>query len=44
MEGAFCRIPEGDGMVFDHAGGMVVRKQLEDCDTGCLAGFADGIE
>jgi len=38
----------GDGMVFVHAGGTVVEKHLSGetlrVDTGCLVGFAPGID
>ncbi len=38
----------GDGMVFIHAGGTVVRKDLQGetlrLDTGCLVAFTQGIE
>jgi len=38
----------GDGMVFIHAGGTVVRKDLQGetlrLDTGCLVAFTPGIE
>jgi uncharacterized protein (TIGR00266 family) len=37
----------GDGMVFIHAGGTVVKKELKGetlrVDTGCLVGFSQGI-
>lgn len=38
----------GDGMVFIHAGGMIVEKELKGetlkVDTGCVVGFSEGIE
>jgi hypothetical protein len=38
----------GDGMAFVHAGGTVIRKDLNGgtllVDTGCLVGFAEGID
>lgn len=38
----------GDGMVFIHAGGVIVEKELKGetlkVDTGCLVGFSEGIE
>lgn len=38
----------GDGMVFIHAGGTIVEKELRGetlrVDTGCLVGFTDGID
>lgn len=39
---------EGDGLVFIHAGGTVIEKELNGetlmVDTGCLVGFTKGIE
>lgn len=39
---------EGDGLVFLHAGGTVIRKELNNqtlrLDTGCLVGFSSGID
>ena len=38
----------GDGMVFIHAGGTVIEKELNNSqiviDTGCIVGFSSGIE
>jgi len=38
----------GDGLVFMHAGGTVVKKDLQNqsiyVDTGCIVAFTDGIE
>jgi uncharacterized protein (TIGR00266 family) len=38
----------GDGMVFMHAGGTVVKKELNNesiyVDTGCIVGFTNGID
>lgn len=38
----------GDGLVFMHAGGVVVEKKLDGdtltCDTGSLVGFTEGID
>lgn len=38
----------GDGMVFGHAGGTIIRKELNGqtlrVDTGCLVGFTPGIK
>ena len=38
----------GDGMVFVHAGGTIVKKQLDGgnirVDTGCIIGFSPGID
>lgn len=46
-EGFILQKVEGDGMVFIHAGGTVVRKELNNetirLDTGCLVGFTQGI-
>jgi uncharacterized protein (AIM24 family) len=39
---------EGDGMAFVHAGGTVVKKELNGekikVDTGCVVGFTKGID
>ncbi|RRJ85220.1 TIGR00266 family protein [Aestuariirhabdus litorea] len=47
-EGFILQKLEGDGMVFVHAGGTVVRKQLNNetlrLDTGCLVAFSQGID
>jgi uncharacterized protein (TIGR00266 family) len=47
-EGFILQKLEGDGMVFVHAGGTLVRRELNDetlrLDTGCLVGFTEGIE
>ncbi len=47
-EGFILQKLEGDGRVFVHAGGTVVKKVLNGetlrVDTGCLVGFTDGIE
>lgn len=47
-EGFILQKLEGDGMVFVHAGGALVRRELNDetlrLDTGCLVAFSDGIE
>ena len=47
-EGFILERLEGDGMVFLHAGGKVVRKDLAGetlrLDTGCLVAFTPGIE
>ncbi len=46
-EGFILQRLRGDGMVFIHAGGTVVKKTLKNetlkVDTGCLAGFTEGI-
>jgi uncharacterized protein (AIM24 family) len=38
----------GDGLAFVHAGGTLVRKELDGetlrLDTGCLVGFTEGID
>lgn len=47
-EGFILQRLEGDGMAFLHAGGTVVRKELNGetlrVDTGCIVGFSRGIE
>lgn len=48
-EGFILQRLTGDGMAFVHAGGTVVRRDLEPgetirVDTGCLAAFADGVD
>jgi uncharacterized protein (TIGR00266 family) len=47
-EGFILQRLEGDGLAFCHAGGTVVRKDLQGetlrVDTGCLVGFTDGID
>lgn len=47
-EGFILQKLEGDGMVFLHAGGAIVRKDLRGetlrVDTGCLVAFTDGID
>lgn len=47
-EGFILQRLEGDGLVFIHAGGTVVRKDLQGetlrVDTGCIVGFSDGID
>lgn len=48
-EGFILQKLEGDGMAFVHAGGMLVRKDLQEgevlkIDTGCIVGFVDGID
>ncbi|MEO8672115.1 MAG: TIGR00266 family protein [Tahibacter sp.] len=47
-EGFIMQKLDGDGMVFVHAGGTVVERQLApgervDVDTGCVVAFTDGI-
>ena len=46
-EGFILQKLVGDGKAFIHAGGTVVKKELEDetlmVDTGCLVGFTQGI-
>lgn len=46
-EGFILQTLEGDGMAFIHAGGTVIRKELNNqtlrVDTGCLVGFTPGI-
>lgn len=47
-EGFILQKLEGDGLVFVHAGGTVVRKELNNqtlrVDTGCLVAFSEGID
>ncbi|PID71608.1 MAG: TIGR00266 family protein [Desulfobulbus propionicus] len=47
-EGFILEKLRGDGMAFIHAGGTVVKKQLNGetllVDTGCIAGFTGGID
>ena len=47
-EGFILQKLEGDGLVFMHAGGTVVKKELNDSaiyiDTGCIMAFTDGLE
>jgi uncharacterized protein (TIGR00266 family) len=47
-EGFILQKLEGDGLAFLHAGGVLVRKDLNGetlrVDTGSLVGFSDGIE
>ena len=47
-EGFILQHLQGDGMVFIHAGGMVIEKQLNNdtlrVDTGCIVAFTDGID
>jgi uncharacterized protein (TIGR00266 family) len=47
-EGFILQRLKGDGMAFIHAGGTVIRKELNDAtlrlDTGCLVGFTGGID
>ena len=47
-EGFILQRLEGDGLAFIHAGGTMVRKQLNDetlrLDTGCLVAFTAGID
>ncbi|MDX2079634.1 MAG: TIGR00266 family protein [Terrimicrobiaceae bacterium] len=47
-EGFILQKLEGDGLAFLHAGGALMRKDLNGetlrVDTGCLVGFTDGIE
>ncbi len=47
-EGFVLQSLEGDGLVFVHAGGTVIRKELNNetlrLDTGCLVGFTEGID
>ncbi len=47
-EGFILEHLEGDGLVFIHAGGTVVKKELNGdkikVDTGCLVGFTEGID
>lgn len=47
-EGFILQRLSGDGKVFVHAGGTVVKKELKNeklkVDTGCLVGFTSGID
>lgn len=47
-EGFILQKLEGDGKAFIHAGGHVIRKQLNNeiirIDTGCIVAFEEGIE
>ncbi len=47
-EGFILQKLVGDGLVFMHAGGTVVKKELQNqtiyVDTGCIVGFTKGIE
>ena len=47
-EGFILQKLEGDGMAFVHAGGTIVKKELNDetikVDTGCVVGFSQGID
>jgi len=47
-EGFILQRLKGDGMAFIHAGGTVIRKQLNNetlrLDTGCLVGFSGNID
>ncbi len=47
-EGFILEHLKGDGMAFAHAGGSVIKKELNGetlkLDTGCVVGFTDGIE
>ena len=47
-EGFILQTLRGDGMVFIHAGGMVIQKRLRGgtlrVDTGCLVAFTNGID
>lgn len=47
-EGFILQKLEGDGMAFIHAGGHVIRRELNGetlrLDTGCLVGFTEGID
>ena len=46
-EGFILQTLHGDGMAFIHAGGTVVKKELNNetlrVDTGCLVGFTQGV-
>lgn len=46
-EGFILQKLEGDGMAFLHAGGTIVKKELNGevlkVDTGCIVGFTEGI-
>jgi uncharacterized protein (TIGR00266 family) len=47
-EGFILQKLEGDGMVFLHAGGTIVKRELRGeslrIDTGCIVGFSDSID
>jgi len=47
-EGFILQKLEGDGMAFIHAGGTVIKKELNGetlkVDTGCIVGFSEGID
>lgn len=47
-EGFVLQKLEGDGLTFVHAGGHLVKRELQGetlrVDTGCLVGFTDGID
>jgi len=48
-EGFILQRLEGDGLVFVHAGGTVIEKELADgevlkVDTGCLVAFAESVD
>ncbi len=47
-EGFILQRLQGDGMAFIHAGGTIVKKQLNHetirVDTGCIVGFTPGID
>ena len=47
-EGFILQKLEGDGMAFLHAGGTIIKKELQGetlrVDTGCLVAFTDGID
>lgn len=47
-EGFILQKIEGDGMAFVHAGGTIIKKELNGekmlVDTGCLVGFTEGID
>ncbi|ABR56685.1 TIGR00266 family protein [Methanococcus aeolicus] len=47
-EGFIMEHLEGDGMIFVHAGGTIVKKELNGdkikVDTGCIVGFTKGID
>lgn len=47
-EGFILQKLEGDGLAFVHAGGTVIRKELNNetlrLDTGCLVAFSDGLD
>jgi uncharacterized protein (TIGR00266 family) len=47
-EGFILQKLEGDGMAFLHAGGMVLKKELQGekfrVDTGCVVGFTGGVD